>query len=760
MNSTTLAISSAEKLYSEVVSHYKSCIENADYLSDTWEQTLKQKGGLFSVETMARMLELGNPVNTWIDDFNYRIDATILDVSDTITNKLLAHGEPAFGHPRRDCTFLGAYYSSNFIHHVLYASKIIGYIQDRGIVTPRILEIGGGLGGVAYLLKAYFGSRATYFVVDLPEGVMIQEWYLRSCFPDVPTTHKSSRDQACTFIEGGFNFINAYVLESQDFQFDVAINIDSMQEMNSTAVIAYIKFIQRNISSTGLFYFQNHYGQASESITEPSEYPLDEFWLVKHAAISPQIECCSGSEQARIVYYRTAAPENELTRRLVLRLVWNGFVSGQINNYDPLLDRVFAFPAELTPAESLEPILVELASSGVLIPRADIVALLDSPYLPENSYLDTPLKAPKTKNDGCVTSMESLWRAQLGYLNALKAAGEGCQFERLLSGAADALVATQHVSDSAFYSGYYASILFSLGYCDEAEKLLLACTSKSENSLWSVRFAELFTRFGRVHLARDIVKHIEWTHNIDWFVALKAAELSRNIGLLEKLRRTISSDSEKLLCFAKTATQIGELEYAFSACTKLAREHPGTAASSILDVLSFDVDGALTAKIRRLFHGDTKFLDGISSISLAMGFLLLRLGNNDEAMSHIELQINNSWNNYFRLGQLGRYCQNMGLTDLSDKCLDRSMALRPGAFMHLDFIGNVYFNGKRFDRAAAAFSGAVRFKPYLRHLLAKQYYSALSEVVRGSGAFGKPEDLRLIYQRDQDFYHKIGPATK
>ena len=55
---------------------------------------------------------------------------------------------------------------------------------------------------------------------------------------------------------------------------------------------------------------------------------------------------------------------------------------------------------------------------------------------------------------------------------------------------------------------------------------------------------------------------------------------------------------------------------------------------------------------------------------------------------------------------------------------------------------------------------AVRLKLYLRHLLAKKLYSDPSAEVRSSGMFGKPVDLRLVFQRERDFYHDLGLAHR
>lgn len=706
---------------------------------------------------MARMLELGNRVNIYIDDFNYLIDGTALLHADPVVKKLLAASEPEFGRPRRDCRVDDKFYSSNFVHQALFAGRVIAAIEERGIIKPRILEIGGGLGRMAYLLKAYFRDRATYYVVDLPEGLMIQEWYLRNCLPDDSSAYKASKTR-CAFLDGGFNFINAYVLESQDFHFDVAINIDSMQEMNTTAITAYLKFIERNISEKGVFYFQNHYGHASSSVAEPSEYPLDGHWNVHLAEISPQIECCMGAEQMRVIYYRTTEVEDVHTRRLVLRTLWNGFVSGKLHNDSALIAELSALPEMQHPKEAVDSIVTALAKRGIPISREDVTALQDSLYLPGISYVDVLSTSPAPKLDVHTERMDTLWCAQSNYLKALKACDEGTEFKVWLRSAADTLTMAGNVSDSEFYSAYYASILFVIGEAKAAETLLMVCASQKTSPIWLARFAELFARFGKAEAVLQIVDMLKGRRGLDWFTALKVAELSHDTTLLNKLDPTSSSDDARLLSFAKTAARLGENDTALSACTQLVQRQPESAPSIIRGVLlAANPMSGLGACVGGLL-GNLEMGGSSEEFPTTLGFLLLELGRKDEALDRIESQVERFWKDYFRLGQLGRFFLQADLNELADKCFNRSIELRPGAFLHFDFVGNAYFDAGHFDHATEAYSEAVRLMPYLRNLLAKKLYSVLPTETRSSGTFGKPEDLQLVFQSGQDFYHYLGPV--
>jgi putative sugar O-methyltransferase len=741
--------SAGSGLYEEVLDHYRRCNSDPALLSDTWAHTLRQKGRIFEESVLRCMLELGNPANSWIDDFNYLIDGSILNLEDPITRKLLDLGEPEFGSPRRDCRVGDRWYSSNFVHHVLYAARIIRAIEERGLDHPRILEIGGGLGGVASLLRLYYGSRCTYFVVDLPEGLILQEWYLRNVFPESPSSYKAAADP-CDFAEHGINFINAYALSTQPFPFDVAINIDSMQEMHEGAVLAYIRFFEANISERGLFFFQNHYGQASSSVPEPSEYPLDEHWNLALAEPAPQIECCSGSEQIRLVFHRSSTPAAPALRRLVLRTIWNGFMTGRMVSDPGLVGELVRLSRASAGTEVVRDVTDALSRRGFPLSAEEVASLDREIYPPHRSYVDLLSRGPAVPPAALpITRADALWRAQGAYLYALSRADP-----RELDGIPAALAQPGDVSDSPFYSAFYAAILGVLGRVDEAELLLRRSAEACPNPFWLVRSATLLDRFGRAGAARALLARVEGRGIDDFFVALKAAELTRNADDLGHLDP--GANAARRLSWAKTAARLGLEDAAIREAQRLGTEGP--ALGSLLAILRADPGRRIHGRLAGLAPRPPE--EGSEESPILYGFLLLELGRRDQALTFLQPQVRRFWDDYFRLGQMGRFFCSAGVPDLADQCLDRSIELRPGAFLHLDFVGNAYFACARYDRAAEAFRGALALKPTLRHIMAKEFYSRLPVALRESARFGKPGDLRLLFQREQDFYHDLAPSSK
>ncbi|MBI3553535.1 MAG: putative sugar O-methyltransferase [Elusimicrobia bacterium] len=731
-------------LYDEVRAHYASCGSPTEAISDTWTKALEQKGRVYPPATMLRMLELGNRVNLWIDDFNYLIDATALEPMDAVTRRLLKIGESDFGHPRRDLRLGGRTYSSNFIHTVIYAAKIIAAAAERGIERPRVLEIGGGLGVLAYLLRSYYGKRLTYYAADLPETLMIQEWYLRSCFPEAATSYKGT---ANLFIpaESGLNFVNAYRLQSQDFTFDVAINIDSMQEMDKKTSAAYIRYIERNISDQGFFFFQNHYGHTAEPTAEPSEYPLDARWTLRSMELSPQVETCAGAEQARIIYDRTQRAEDAASRRLILRLLWNGFMSNRLLNDEALVGELAALPKKHAPAETASAAEAILRRRGAFLPKGFCAALIRSPYFPHRSYADLISSArPKRGLDFKQSHVRTLWSAQSELIRLMRSGAR--RVGPLLGGLKD-------TPRSEFWSTYFASMLAALGQTKRAAALAGAAAARSQNPFWLARFAHILERCGSFEAVRALVKRLA-AKELDFFLDMKTAELEHGCGLAKKARQRLlarrgeaRADAARAACLARTAARLGHDDIAEDACA-------GADAALLLDVLRLSPAGSTKGFVSRLAVK-------AKGTEPALGFLALALGapGARRDLETARLRFSRA-RDYFRLAQMGSLYQRAGLHREADACLRESFRLRTGAFLHQEFIGGVYFRSGRYARARTCYASALRLKPYLRRLLAKHAYCGLKPAIRNSGIFGRPTDLRILFPISQDFYHDLGPGSK
>lgn len=756
-------------LYGEVAAHLESCELKTEYLSDTWSHTLKQKGRLHAFEDLLSMLAAGNRVNSWIDDFNYLNDETVVDSEDA--RAILARGLPEFGAPRKQLQAGGRQVSCQFVQQAVFAGRLIEAIDARGISEPVVMEIGGGLGGLARILRAHYGDRLTYYAVDLPETLAIQEWYLRGCFPEAPTAFKAGRTRV-EFKRGGLNFVNAYALETQEIALDVAVNIDSMQEMNAGAVRAYLRYLEANISERGLFYFQNHFGHSATGIREPSEYPLDPRWTVAAAQVVPQIEVCSEGIQLRMILHRTRAPEDPATRRLVLRALWNAFMSGLPAHSPRLVSELAALPASQAPAAAAPKVAEAFRRHGVPLDAEAPRRLLRSPYwAAPREYPGTfdRRPAPGVELTRTLARADGVWRAQAALLALMSEAAAS----RLDAGAAAEGIARlveplpRLAEGSDYWAAYVAAILLALRQESAGRAVLGAARARSRNPHWLVRFAYLADRFGLPE-AREEALAALGTGELDYFVGLKAAELAavrspeRAAARIEAALARAGGEPSKLWPLARTAARLGRTDLAAKAARAARAAQGAVSSETVLGVLRACPPGTPRAGLEGFARSFEAPVGGRLEEDYAVfhGFVLAELGERERGLELARRAVRRFRADYFRLGQLGRQLQGAGRDDLADLALERSLALRPGTFLHHDFIGDVYFSARRYAPARRQFEAALRLRPYPRHIQAKRLYCILPQALRELGTLGRPSDWSLIFQRRHDFYHDIGPSTK
>ena len=129
-----------------------------------------------------------------------------------------------------------------------------------------ILDIGGGFGGFLRSMYNYF-PKNTYMICDLPETLLLAEYFLKSCFSDKKFLHVhdlnffNSKEKSF-FLEYDFIFFTPdifYNLEKKII--DLTMNITSLCEMTKTAQQMYISSIERN---SKYFYSVNRYSSRKD----------------------------------------------------------------------------------------------------------------------------------------------------------------------------------------------------------------------------------------------------------------------------------------------------------------------------------------------------------------------------------------------------------------------------------------------------------------------------------------------------------------
>ena len=175
-------------------------------------------------------------------------------------------------------------YFLNFddLYHVYGAwqiHRVMDFFKDSKKIK-NILEIGAGYGNLAHKLKSIY-KDCRYIIIDLPEVLLIQHYYLSQNNPDYkifnllssPDTHDIDN------INADIILIPFSLYSKLKFQFDMVINNRSFGEMPLEILNNYLNWIQKNISKDGFLYTVNRYVfTKSKDKNKIRNYPFDEYW--------------------------------------------------------------------------------------------------------------------------------------------------------------------------------------------------------------------------------------------------------------------------------------------------------------------------------------------------------------------------------------------------------------------------------------------------------------------------------------------------
>ncbi len=136
----------------------------------------------------------------------------------------------------------------------------------KGVKDPVVAEIGGGYGGFAYYLLL---NDYKYINFDIPEILLLSQYYLMSTFPD---------KKFLLFGEKDFNYDVVLMPHFELPKFrsnsvDLFVNIRSMSEMNYDTVKEYLSQIDR--TCTGYFYHEN--SEVAKRTDGNKELPTSKF---------------------------------------------------------------------------------------------------------------------------------------------------------------------------------------------------------------------------------------------------------------------------------------------------------------------------------------------------------------------------------------------------------------------------------------------------------------------------------------------------
>ena len=765
-----------QNIIEEVHMNYKACYKDKRIYSDTWSSIFRQKGDIYTADEFISMLSPGNRVNTWIRNILYYLDSTIIDLKNPLQRELLGIGEPELGNPYKDTFVKNKPYSSLFLFNVKIASDIIKQIDDAGIKEPRILEIGGGYGTLIGLLYAYYGNRLTVYAVDLPETLAIQEWYLRSRFPDAPTSYKATKD-SISFKRGGLNFVNASVLHSQNIPIDVTVNIISMGEMHKDVSQKYIEFIERNISEQGIFYFLNAHGQCINAVPNVSEYGFDEHWILKDANFLTQFESMTFLDLLRLVFRRTEQTQNKAARRFVLRFLLNGFQAGIVPRQPGVIKKFLKATQNLTSNDATNVSLDFLRSWRVSEELHNPLMMLTKKlYFPRTIFLSPKLRIKQSMISGrdCIFSSE-IANFQVSLISLMENFADHSNLSRdfaeqnIERSSYDFLNRIKALNLSEYWCGHIASILLPLKQLEKTKDFILQVGSRSKHVVWLVRFAYLLNKYNFKNESESLIRISDKFKNIPWFVALKKAEIQYFLGNKEQACHEVvfqAKSKPELIrspLIAKTALRMNELEVFFEFCDSINAIWGKDATPIFVELMQFAASDEFPTNVSNKVVDYLVKLAGVNSIAASFGLeygtLLMKISEAN-GIPLVNAFLKDNYNNYYVLGKAGGLLHWCGQSTWAEECLERALELGPRNLQQLRFVGNIRLFAKRWDKASECFEKAARIMPYMRDISGKSAYCRLPEKIRNTEIFGKPDELDMIFQQEQDFYHDIGLKYK
>ncbi len=143
--------------------------------------------------------------------------------------------------------------------------------------NKNILEIGAGYGNLAQ--KFIKNSDCKYFIIDIPESLVIQHYYLKINHPECKLQKISSIKDSLDLSNDVFLIPCFFYEIVKELKFDLVINMRSFGEMNSVIIDQYFDLINNVLINDGFFYTVNRYvTYRGKNIIKIKDYPFGSNW--------------------------------------------------------------------------------------------------------------------------------------------------------------------------------------------------------------------------------------------------------------------------------------------------------------------------------------------------------------------------------------------------------------------------------------------------------------------------------------------------
>ncbi len=229
-----------------------------------------------------------NVLSEGLDDQGtfFRLVENLIDLTDLTGKKFINEfKENNVGNPDNTYEINGEMYNYNDLFIIQFFFKIQNFLVKE---PKKILEIGGGYGGLAYKLKKKY-PKSTLYLVDLPEAGLLQSYYLSTIYKEkkfflYEDFLKNKNQINADYLENfDFVILPPWCLEKIKFKefFNLVVNTRSFMEIKFNEIKSYFNFIHYTITNDGVFYNVNKYEKkTSGDIIRISEYPYDNYWRI------------------------------------------------------------------------------------------------------------------------------------------------------------------------------------------------------------------------------------------------------------------------------------------------------------------------------------------------------------------------------------------------------------------------------------------------------------------------------------------------
>lgn len=172
------------------------------------------------------------------------------------------------------------------LNHVILYLLLLENCFNKNKKINSVLEIGAGFGNLARIIIQEHDFK--YFIIDLPEALIMQSFYLKKFFPEkkicFPHDLQNSELTENEIIKYDIFLMIPSVKIKEKLNIGCAINSGSFMEMRMSDIKKYFSIIEENLINDGFFFNNNRYFKdTSGEKIKLHCYPYSNKWSVVYS---------------------------------------------------------------------------------------------------------------------------------------------------------------------------------------------------------------------------------------------------------------------------------------------------------------------------------------------------------------------------------------------------------------------------------------------------------------------------------------------